>query len=233
MVSWLPENISTYGGDIDSLFVLIYYIVGVWFIATEVLLIYFILRYRRREGQKATYVRGDRLSELAWVLVPAAVVLVLDLGIEVAGGPAWARIKENFPEGKVQVRVTGKQFNWEFRYPGPDAQFDTEDDLVMDNELHVPVNQDVRLTLEARDVLHSFFLPNVRLKQDAVPGRSIPMWFNATKTGSYELACAELCGFGHYTMRGELIVHSPEEYQKWVAERWPPPGAEDGAGDDA
>jgi cytochrome c oxidase subunit 2 len=83
--------------------------------------------------------------------------------------------------------------------------------------LHVPIGKDVRITLQSEDVLHSFFLPNVRLKQDVVPGRSIDVWFNATKTGTYELACAELCGFGHYTMRGALVVDTVDEYERWVA----------------
>ena len=96
-----------------------------------------------------------------------------------------------------------------------------DDDVELGNELHVPVNQNILVDLTSKDVLHSFFLPVVRLKQDVVPGRTIRAWFNATVPGRYELPCAELCGFGHYTMRGFLIVHSPEDYAKWVAETWP------------
>ena len=90
--------------------------------------------------------------------------------------------------------------------------------------LHVPVGKVVRLTLIAEDVIHSFFIPNVRLKQDVVPGRRIEAWFKATKTGSYEIACAELCGFGHYGMRGFLKVDSDEGYARWVSEQWPQAG---------
>jgi cytochrome c oxidase subunit 2 len=92
---------------------------------------------------------------------------------------------------------------------------------MLENELHVPVNTVVVVTLQSRDVIHSFFLPNVRLKQDAVPGREIRAWFEATQPGRYELPCAELCGFGHSGMLGYMTVYSPEDYSKWVKEHWP------------
>lgn len=230
MQRWFPQNISTFGGDIDGVFSLIYYIVGFWFLLTEGALIYFILRYRRRAGQPARYVRGDRWSELAWVLVPATIVLALDLGIDMVSGPVWARIKEHAPPGGVEVLVTAKQFNWNFTYPGPDGKLGTADDTTIENELHVPVGQNVHLTWQSKDVIHSFFIPNVRLKQDVLPGRTIRGWFNATTTGKYEIACAELCGFGHYNMRGFLIVHDADDYQRWTHEQWPSTAA---AGSDA
>jgi cytochrome c oxidase subunit 2 len=226
---WFPENISTYGADIDAVFWLIFYIVGFWFLLAEGLLFFFVLRYRRRPGQAATYVRGDRWSELAWVLVPGVIVLMLDLAIDSAGGAAWARVKEQMPPGGVEVRVVAKQFNWGFEYPGPDGKFDTADDLGIDNELHVPVGQNVRVTLQSKDVIHSFFIPTVRLKQDILPGRTIRAWFNATKPGEYEIPCAELCGFGHSGMLGMLIVHTAEDYDRWQRERWPAGGAADHA----
>lgn len=219
MLGWLPENISTFGGDIDGMFSLIYHIVGFWFLLTEAVLLYFIVRYRRRAGQPASHVRGDRWSELAWVLVPVVIVLALDLGIDAAGGTVWARVKEHSPAGGLDVLVTGKQFNWNFTYPGPDGKLGTADDVTIENELHVPAGQNVHLTLESKDVIHSFFLPNVRFKQDVLPGRSIKGWFNATKPGRYEIACAELCGFGHYNMRGFLVVHEPEDYQRWLRDQ--------------
>ncbi|MFQ5668264.1 MAG: cytochrome c oxidase subunit II [Candidatus Binatia bacterium] len=222
MLRWFPENISTYGGDIDSVFFLIYCVVGFWFLLTEGALLFFIIRYRRRPGRGATYRRGERLTEVAWVLVPAAIVMVLDLGIEAAGGPAWAKIKERAPAGGVEVAVTAKQFNWEFTYPGPDGTFQTADDLTLENELHVPAGQNVHVSLRSTDVIHSFFLPHVRLKQDVLPGRTIRAWFNATKPGRYELACAELCGFGHYNMRAFLTVHAAGDCRRWLDEHWPP-----------
>ncbi|MBI3326899.1 MAG: cytochrome c oxidase subunit II [Nitrospinae bacterium] len=221
MLRWLPENISTYGGDIDSVFALIYYIVGFWFVLTWGVLLLFILRYRRRAGRRASYVRGERLAEAAWLFVPAFIVTLLDLGIDISGAKVWQKIKGPAPASEVAVRTTAKQFNWEILYPGPDGQFGTADDLLLENELHVPVNKVVQVTLASKDVIHSFFLPNVRLKQDAVPGRDIPVWFEATKPGRYEIPCAELCGFGHSGMKGYLIVHSPQDYQHWVTAHWP------------
>lgn len=221
LMRWFPENISTFGGDVDWVFSLIYYIVGFWFLLTEAALLYFIIRYRKRPGQKVTYTRGDSVAETMWILVPVAIVLALDLGIDVAGGPVWARIKEQRPPGGVEVHVTAKQFNWSFTYPGPDGKFDTADDQTIDNELHVPLGQNVRLTLQSKDVIHSFFIPNVRLKQDVLPGRTIPAWFNATKPGQYEIGCAELCGFGHYNMRAFLNVDTPDAYQQWIQKQWP------------
>ena len=125
------------------------------------------------------------------------------------------------PPADVEVRVTGKQFNWEVLYPGPDGKFDTEDDYLIDNEVHVPVDSVVHVHLRSKDVIHSFFVPVLRLKQDALPGRTITAWFEATQTGTYEIPCAELCGFGHSGMLGFLYVHGPDEYSAWVEETWP------------
>jgi cytochrome c oxidase subunit 2 len=135
--------------------------------------------------------------------------------------PIWGKIKQEVPPTNIQVRVTAKQFNWEFLYPGPDGKFDTGDDLLLDNELHVPVNRVVQVFLTSKDVIHSFFLPHLRMKQDTLPGRVIQGWFEATKTGVYEIPCAELCGFGHSGMLGHLTVHSGGDYEKWVKEQWP------------
>jgi cytochrome c oxidase subunit 2 len=219
--SWFPEGVSTFAADIDGVFYLIYYIVGFWFVLTQVALLYFVFRYRRREGQRAVYATGETLRQVSWILVPAAIVLVLDLAIDHAGAGVWTKIKEQLPDTQSRVRILAKQFNWEITYPGPDGRFETDDDLTIANDLHVPVDTDIIARLASKDVLHSFFLPHARLKQDVVPGREIDVWFNMTKPGEYEIACAELCGFGHYTMRGRLIVHGPEEYRAWVAERWP------------
>jgi len=219
MHSWFPENISTFGGELDSVFYVIYYIVGFWFILSEAAIFYFLFRFRRGAAPKAQHIRGERLRELAWILVPAAIVLMLDLAIDAAGARIWDEVKTEIPAGDVHLEITAKQFEWLIHYPGADGQLGTDDDFSLDTQLHVPANKNVRITLRSQDVLHSFFLPNVRLKQDVVPGRSIDVWFNATKTGNFELACAELCGLGHYTMRGELIVHDPGEYEQWVRDQ--------------
>ena len=221
MLRWLPENVSTYGGDIDSIIGFIYYVTLAWFVVTIGALALFLILYRRREGRRAAYITGEKLSEAAWILIPALIVLLLDLWIDFRGADAWAKVKLRVPPADLRVQVTAKQFNWEIVYPGPDGQFGTPDDLQIDNELHVPVNKVVRIALRSKDVIHSFFLPNLRLKQDIIPGREIHAWFQATKPGVYEMPCSELCGFGHSGMLGHLTVHSAEEYQQWVREHWP------------
>jgi cytochrome c oxidase subunit 2 len=122
------------------------------------------------------------------------------------------------PQTDFELRIMAKQFNWEVSYPGPDGKLGSDDDVKFDNDMHVPVNKPVRMVLTAADVIHSLFIPNLRFKQDLVPGREIVGWFEATKPGKYELPCAELCGFGHSGMKGWLFVHTPEDYKKWADE---------------
>lgn len=211
---WLPENVSTYGQDIDWLFHLIYYITGATFVLVFVTMLVFLVMYRDRPGRKARYTHGSTPLEIAWTVVPAVILVVLT----VLSLPAWSRIKMTMPETDVVLQVTAKQFNWQVAYPGPDGTFGTADDKVFLDEMHVPVNKAVQVILKSQDVIHSFFVPQFRMKQDAVPGREIRQWFEATKPGKYELPCAELCGFGHSGMRGWIYVHTPEEYARWAAE---------------
>lgn len=217
MMSWLPENVSTYGNDIDRLFYLIYYITGATFLLVAVAMVAFLILYRHREGRRARYTHGNTTLEIIWTIVPAVILVVLSFMSQAT----WGNIKGRMPPADVHVQVTAKQFNWEVTYPGPDGKLGTEDDLEMENEVHVPVDKVVLVHLKSKDVIHSFFLPNFRLKQDAVPGREIQAWFQATKPGRYELPCAELCGFGHSGMRGWVYVHPADEYAKWVKEQWP------------
>lgn len=218
MLSWLPEDVSTFGGEIDSLFYLIYYITAATFILVTVLMIVFLVMYREKEGRRATYSHGNTTLEIIWTIVPAAILIVLSF----MSVSTWAKVKRHVPDSDFELQVTAKQFNWEVVYPGADGKFGTPDDVKFDNDLHVPVNKVVRVYLLSNDVIHSFFLPNLRLKQDAVPGRKILVWFEATKPGKYELPCAELCGFGHSGMKGWLHVHTPDEYAKWAAENLAP-----------
>jgi cytochrome c oxidase subunit II len=176
-----PENISaTYGKDIDALYVAIMWLTTITFLLTEGLLFFFLLRFRAKEGGKAVYTHGNHKLEMAWTIVPGIILFllaVLQLGI-------WKDIKVTRPDMKtgLVVEVLAKQFEWHFRYAGPDGKFGTEDDVVTTNHLHVPVNTNVTVLLRSQDVLHSFFLPNIRLKQDTVPGLTIPQWFVAGKT---------------------------------------------------
>jgi len=214
MLQWLPEDVSTFGQEIDSLFYLIYYITAVTFILVTVLMVVFLIKYRDQGGRRATYSHGNTTLEIIWTIIPAAILIVLAF----MSASTWAKVKRHAPDSDFELQVTAKQFNWEVVYPGADRKFDTPDDVKFDNDLHVPVNKVVRVYLGSKDVIHSFYLPNLRLRQDAVPGRTIVVWFEATKPGKYELPCSQLCGFGHSGMTGWLYVHTPEEYTKWAQE---------------
>jgi len=218
MLRWLPEDVSTYGHEIDSLFYLIYYITAVAFILVTVLMIVFLIKYREQPGRRAVYSHGNTTLEIIWTVIPAAILIVLSF----MSVNTWAKIKRNPPATDFEIKVTAKQFNWDVSYPGADGKLGTEDDIKFDNDVHVPVNKIVRVHLASNDVIHSFFIPNMRFKQDAVPGRTILAWFEATKPGKYELPCAELCGFGHSGMKGWLHVHSVEDYKKWADEHLAP-----------
>jgi cytochrome c oxidase subunit 2 len=211
---WLPENVSTYGQEIDWLFHLIYYITGVTFVLVFVTMLAFIVKYRDRPGRRARYTHGNTTLEIVWTVVPALILVVLTI----LSVPAWSKIKMTMPDTDFVVQVTAKQFNWQVTYPGADGTFGTADDKTLLDEMHVPVNKVVRVVLKSQDVIHSFFVPQFRMKQDAVPGREIRQWFEATKPGKYEWPCAELCGFGHSGMKGWIYVHTPDEYRKWAAQ---------------
>lgn len=211
----LPEGVSTYSDRIDGLFRLILWITGIIFVVVELLLLFFLVRYRHREGRRARYTHGSNRLEVIWTIVPAVICVVLAL----LSRATWADIKQHMPHDAIQVEVTGEQFAWNIRYPGPDGQFGTADDILSLNQFHFPVGKPVVVTLRSKDVIHSFFMPEFRVKQDAVPGMSTRIWFEATRTGHWEIACAELCGLGHYRMKGFVTVETPEEFSKWLAEQ--------------
>jgi cytochrome c oxidase subunit 2 len=212
-----PENIATYGGEIDFLFNVVVILTGITFVAVEVTLIWFIFKYRGRPGHKAYYTHGNSKLEIFWTTATAVIVLALGAW----SWPLWLRIKDpsRFPAAQLELGIMVKQFEWNVTYPGADGRLGTPDDFTKRNQLHIPVNTKVVATLESEDVIHSFFLPNFRLKQDAVPGMKIPVWFEANKTGGYQIACAELCGLGHYRMKGAVTVHSAEEFNTWSGQQ--------------
>ncbi len=218
---YFPHDISTFGLQVDWFFELIFWIVMVVWIAVMIAMVVLMIRYRTRPGRKAEYIEGNSRLEIIWATATAAILVVLAF----MSRSTWADIKEHGPAGDVFYLVSAKQFNWEFTYPGPDGKFGTEDDLTAENEMHVPVNKVVRIDLTSKDVIHSFFVPNLRLKQDAVPGRVIHVWFEATETGQYEIACAELCGFGHSGMKATLTVQSQEDFDKWLKDQYAHPRA--------
>ena len=215
---WLPENVSTVGEKIDGLYRVIFGITTFMLVLTEGALLFFIVRYRRRPGKRASYIHESATAETLWTVIPGLLLLFLAF----YQWDAWADAKIRFPNGKdtVRVQILARQFEWHIRYPGPDGIFATDDDVTVTNQMHIPDGRPVMAQLRALDVIHSFFLPHLRVKQDIVPGTTVQVWFDANKTGKYEIACAELCGLGHYRMRGQLFVESADEYESWLQERY-------------
>ena len=215
-LSWLlSPGSSTYAADIDWIYNLILIVTGIAFVIVEAALIYFVIRYRARPGRKALYTHGAPTPEYVWTGVTAVAVVIIGL----LSAPAWGRIKgrDAAPPGSMPIKILAKQFEWHVTYPGRDGRLETADDFTVRSQLHVPVDTPVVATLEAEDVIHSFFVPPWRIKQDAVPGMKIPLWFQATRTGTFELGCAELCGLGHYRMRAVVTVHTKEDFARWMA----------------
>ncbi len=238
---WLPAGMAAAAPAIDRQFTVTFIAMGVVFVLAQCTLGLFAWQYRDRgSASKVEYSHGNIKLEVVWTTLTA----ILFIGLNLMGSPIWAA--ERFEPAKadaVPVEVTGMQFAWYFRYPGPDGKFaktdpklidpssgneaalgiDTTDpaakDDVVSGTMFVPVNRQIDLTLRAVDVIHSFFVPSMRFKQDAVPGLAIRMHFTPTQVGDYEIACAELCGLGHYKMHGMVKVVSQADFYKWVAER--------------
>jgi len=213
---WLPPNYSTYGPKIDQLFYLILWMVAFFFVLTEGILVWCVWRYSKKRETKADFVHGHHKLEILWTAIPGALLLVITF----TQMGAWASIKfkSSFPNVPPMAEVYASQFDWRIRYAGPDGHFGTMDDLENPFEFVVPVGEPVLFNLRSRDVIHSFFVPYLRIKQDAMPGMTIPVWFQATTEGDFDLVCAELCGWGHYKMAGRLRVVSRPAYEKWLEE---------------
>jgi cytochrome c oxidase subunit 2 len=223
--SWIMPGgaASTFAPQIDRMYYIILVITGAVFILTEVLLLGFVFVYRHKEGRKAEYIHGNVTAEVVWTAVPFVIVMWIAL----ASRGLWASIKDpaNVPADAMEIRVTAKQFEWNVEYPGPDGTLGTPDDFTTRNRVEVPVGRPVNVLLHSEDVIHSFWIRDMRLKQDAVPGMEIQVWFEPTAAGEYPIGCAELCGNGHTRMRGTLIVHEQADYQQWLSERSAPPSA--------
>jgi cytochrome c oxidase subunit 2 len=213
---WLPVQASSFAPQIDGIFTAILIITGLAFFVVEGGLIWFIIKYRARPGQKAYYTHGNIKAEYVWTAVPAVVCV----GLALVSNHYWKEIKgrNSIPLDAYPIKVHAKQFEWLFTYPGPDGRLGTDDDIAeVRNKLHVPVGRPIVLEEESEDVIHSVFVPAFRMKQDAVPGMQIRAWFIPTLPGEYELACAELCGMGHYKMRAKVTVQSQAEFDAWLA----------------
>lgn len=216
--SWtLPESVSTFAPEIDRMYYIILAITGVVFFLTQFALVYFLIRYRHREGRKAEYIHGNVIAEIVWTAVPFFVVLFIAL----ASRGTWNKVKtaDGVPENAMEIRIMAKQFEWNITYAGGDDTFGTGDDITSRNRLFVPEDQPILILLESEDVIHSFFLPHLRVKQDVVPGMETFVWFEATEPGDYPIGCAELCGLGHTRMGGTLTVQSGTGFRTWLEEQ--------------
>ena len=209
---WFPENLSSIGSTIDQLFMVILWITGIIFFLVEGALLWFLVRYRQPVNPRATYLHGHHTAEVIWTVIPAIIVTTLAF----ASQRVWAHVRGTPPPHQLEVEITAEQFAWNVRYAGPDGQLRTADDLETINQLHLPVNQVVLIHLKSKDVIHSFFVPQFRVKLDAVPGLTGRLWVQPIKTSQVEMVCAELCGLGHYRMRGYVTIESPEAFQLWL-----------------
>lgn len=231
---WFPELASREGAMVDRLFTIVFPIISVVFVLVQLTLGLAAVRFGSRgEGHRAVFWHESRRLEMGWTVVTAVVLIALT----VLGEILSLRVHGAAPPDAMTVEVVAEQFGWRFHYPGPDGvlapidfkadsratplgirrdQAGAADDFVS-RELYLVVNRPVRLLIRSKDVIHSFYVPHFRFKQDAVPGRVNQVHFTPTRTGTFPIACAELCGVGHYVMAGTLKVVTPEEYQAWVA----------------
>jgi cytochrome c oxidase subunit 2 len=233
---WLPDLASVHGADIDRVFLLTLTICAVLFILLQGILAFLTYQYGKTGAERASYWVRPRL-ETRFALIAGIIIAGVDLTLFAFGDSSWFRLWEPPPSGTPIVEVMGEQFAWNFRYAGPDGTFGrtdpslisstnpfgvdrtdpaAKDDIVSINQLHLPKGEPIRLRIRSHDVIHSFFLPYQRIKQDAVPGMQIEIWFIPQKGGQYEIACSQLCGLGHYRMRGFLAVEPRDAFQGWL-----------------
>jgi len=237
---WLPPDVSVHGPRIDYIITWLHWFMLALFVGWSLFMIYTLVRFRARPGHKASY-HGIQSHYSTYIEAAVAIIEVIFLvGLSI---PVWADIKGAPPEQKdadVVVRVVAEQFAWNVHYPGPDGKFGRTDVALVDqsnplgldskdpaaaddvttvNQLHFPVHEKVLVNLTSKDVIHSFNMPVMRVKQDAIPGMTVPVWFEATDTGQFEIACAQLCGLGHYRMKGFFSIDTPEQYAAWLKEQ--------------
>jgi len=253
MLNWLgmPIAASTHAADIDRMIVLVHWLMLVLFVGWGAFFVFVLFRFRRGANPKASYVGAKGKFAKSTEVAVAIVEAVLLVGYAI---PAWATRVKQLPSQNEAfiVRVVGEQFAWNVQYPGPDGKFgrtdpklvsadnplgldrtdpNAKDDITDINQLHVPVDRPVLVHLSSKDVIHSFGLYEMRVKQDAIPGMEIPVWFVPSVTTKqmrdrvgkpdvdYEITCSQLCGLGHFRMRGFVTVQSQAELQAWMADQ--------------
>lgn len=243
---WLPEAITAHAGALDRQLKTTFVIIGAAFLLAHAALGLVVWRFGARGYGRARYSTGQARLEIIWTAATALVFIAL----AITGQIAWAQLRlSQPPPDAIQVEVTAQQFQWHFRYPGADGRwgstapqlYDDADnsigarpgplgieprdptgrDDIVTSLMVVPIGRPVSVRLRAKDVIHDFYVPALRLKQDAVPGLQISIHFTANKIGRYEIACAELCGQLHHQMRAYLEVKTPEEFAQWLQEKAP------------
>lgn len=235
----LPPAASTYAGQVDSLMGLLHWVMLGIFVVWFIFFVYCLVRYRARDGARGEYHQsGEKAS-----FVPDGLILAFELWLIFAFGiPIWRTVKQETPVEKdsLVVNLIAQQFAWNFQYAGPDGKFGrrqaqlisaanpigidesdpaAKDDFTTINQLHVPLGKPTILRMTSKDVIHDFQVAEFRNKHDIVPGLLTSLWFEPTHVGKFEIGCAQLCGLGHTTMRGDVLVHTAEEYAAWVKEQ--------------
>lgn len=218
-----PVDISTNGHLIDSLFNLTTMLILFFFVLVCLGLFGFSYFYRKNKHPKALYAHGTSKKHIAIVAgIGALVFIVIDMQITGISNRDYMEVFAKWPvetQDVVRVEVLGQQWAWNFRYAGKDGIFNTEDDIVTLNDLRLPIGKKIVFQVTAKDVIHSFSLPNTRLKTDAMPGRISKMWVELTdKPGVYDIVCAQICGTFHYRMQARMTVYSQEDFKKWEDE---------------
>jgi cytochrome c oxidase subunit 2 len=239
MLSYMPIQASAHAAEIDQMTILVHWLMAVLFIGWGAFFIYVLFRFRKGANPHASYegAKGKISKGLEIGVVVVEMVLLIFYAI-----PAWAkRVRQFPPENEATVvRVIAEQFAWNMQYAGPDGKFgrtkpelvsadnpigldrsdpDAKDDVTTINQLNLPVDKPVLVHLSSKDVIHSFGLYEMRVKQDAIPGMSIPVWFVPTRVGEYDITCSQLCGLGHFRMRGFVNVQSDADYKKWMEDQ--------------
>jgi cytochrome c oxidase subunit 2 len=234
----MPVAASAHAGEVDHLMVLVHWLMFVLFVGWSAFFVYVLVRFRRSAHPVASH-SGMRGRWSTWIeggVLAAEIVLLAFFSI-----PVWSARVDAFPAERQStvVRVVAEQFAWNVHYPGADGRFGrtdvsllgptnplgldrndpaAKDDVTTINQLNLPVDKPVIVYLSSKDMVHSFGLPQMRVKQDAVPGIAQPVWFTPTQTGEWEIACSQLCGLGHYRMRGFYTIQTQAEFDAWLAE---------------
>ena len=235
----LPIAASQHAGEIDEMLVLVHWLMAVMFVGWGLFFVFVLFRFRRGANPKASYTGAKGKLAKSTEIAVAIIEIVLLVGYAI---PAWARRVRDLPAENeaVVVRVVGEQFAWNVHYAGADGKFGrsdvklvsadnplgldrtdpaAKDDITTINQLNLPVDRPVLVHLSSKDVIHSFGLYEMRVKQDAIPGMQIPVWFVPTRVGEYEITCSQLCGLGHYRMRGFVNIQTADAFKSWMADQ--------------